>query len=80
MTEPSLSVFEPHRVVELLQAWDGEEVVNVDPVLNQQLHKVHPVQHQRVHHGLLQGVHLSDTNTAIILLITSLSSSSPQSQ
>ena len=47
-----------HRVVELLQAGDGEEVVDVDPVLNQQLDEVHPVQHQGVHHGLLQGVHL----------------------
>lgn len=49
---------ESHRVVQLLQARDGEEVMNVDAILDQQLHKVHSVQHQSVHHGLFQRVHL----------------------
>src|SRR4029434_2033866 len=41
-------------VVELLQPGNGEQVVDVDSVLDQELHKVHPVQDQRIHHGMLQ--------------------------
>lgn len=35
--------------------------MDVDAIFNQELHKVHPVQNQSVHHGLFQGVHLYDT-------------------
>lgn len=52
-----------HRVVQLLQTGDGEEVVDVDAVLNQKFNEVDPVQHQSVHHGLFQWVHLSHTKT-----------------
>lgn len=47
-----------YRVVQLLQSGDGEKVVNIDPVLQQKLDKIHPVEHQSVHHGLLQRIHL----------------------
>ena len=47
-----------YRVVELLQAGQGEEAVHADSVLDQQLDKVHSVQHQGIQHGLLQGAHL----------------------
>ncbi|TNN38753.1 hypothetical protein EYF80_051085 [Liparis tanakae] len=43
---------------ELLQPGEREEAVHADSILDQQLDEVHPVQHQGVQHGLLQGAHL----------------------
>ncbi|TNN86874.1 hypothetical protein EYF80_002629 [Liparis tanakae] len=42
----------------VIHSGNGEEVVNIDPVLKEQFDKVHSVEHQSVHHGLLQRVHL----------------------
>ena len=38
--------------------------MNIDSVLQEQLDKVHSVQDQSIHHGLLQGVHLTHTEPA----------------
>lgn len=35
-------------------------MMNVDSVLKQQFDKVHSVQHQSIHHRLLQRVHLQE--------------------
>lgn len=59
----------PYRVVELFQTRDCEEVMDVDTILKKQLDKVHPVQHQSVHHGLFQRVHLSNTKIHVIIII-----------
>ena len=58
LNSPVGSSGESHRVVQLLQTRDRQEVMDVDAVLNQQFDKVHSVQHQSIHHGLLQRVHL----------------------
>ena len=41
-------------VVELLQPCNRQKLPDIDPVLQQQLDKVHPIVDERVHHGLLQ--------------------------
>lgn len=57
-----------YHVVQLLQTTDCQKTVHADPIFNEQLHKVYPVHHQSVQHGLLQRAHLStQTNISMQL-------------
>jgi len=42
-----------YRIIELFKSGQCQETVHAHSILNQQLHKVHSVQHQCVQHRLL---------------------------
>ena len=49
-------VFSAHSVIEFFQADDREELLHVDSVVFQQLHKFHLVLNQGFHHDILQNI------------------------